>query len=225
MAIQRHPVDSYDAKLNFWEEFPDYKVHPLFSTIWKINHKEKLEKSSLFMWALTLCYDRKSSFFNQPEADKWEVVSEELFKESTALMNFFLYDDKDSKDPFENAEPIIGLPISVSFREIINEFERSIDSPLGLSLRDLERKLAERTSFIMATPYTIDSVVKIEDDNGKTKTSQIKGSADALDKMFANTEKINSLIQKAMENLRSVAGEGTTKGGGKESLSDGDKTF
>jgi len=43
--------------------------------------------------------------------------------------------------------------------------------------------------------------------------------------MFANTDKINGLVLKAMENLKSVEGQGVAKGGGKESLSDGDDSF
>ena len=52
MAIQRHPVDSYERKVNFWEEFADYKVHKLFGELWALNKKNgRLEASSKFMWA------------------------------------------------------------------------------------------------------------------------------------------------------------------------------
>lgn len=226
MAVQRHPVDSFDKKLNFWEEFADYQLHPIFTRIYKNNRKDKLELSSLFMWALTLCYDRKSSFYNQPEVDKWEVVSEDLFGDPKALLNFALYDDDNEADPFgENkSDAIINIPADLDFRQIITEFEKSIDSPLGLSLRELERKLMERTQFIMETPYTIDSMVN-KSTNENPKMVLVKGTAEQLDKMFTNTDKITSLITKAMENLRAASGQGTVKGGQMESLGDKGNDF
>ena len=226
MAIQRHPVDSFNKKLNFWEEFRDYQLHPIFTRIYKANRKDRLEASSLFMWALSLCYDRKSTFYNQPEQDKWEVVSEDLFGHPEALLNFALYDDPKEDDPFalEETHPIINMPVDLDFRKIIHEFEKTIDTPLGLSLRELERKLVERTNFIMMTPYTIDSTTT-GGTEANPKQVLVKGTAEQLDKMFANTEKINALITKSMENLRAAAGQGVTKGGQLESLGDKGEDF
>lgn len=224
MALQKHPVDSFDKKVNFWEEFQDFKVHPVFSRIWANNRKTKLKESSLFMWALALCYDRKSILFNQPEIDKWEVVSEDLFGDPHAFINFVLYDDEEKSDPFadDGVEPIINIPMGLKIRQIIVEFEKVIDTPLGLSLRELERKLIERTDFIMRTPYSIDRWDRKDDG---AKMVLIKGTAEQLDKMFANTEKINTLIQKGMEALLASEGQGIAKGGGKESLGDGATDF
>lgn len=230
MAIQRHPVDSFDIKKDFWEEFPDYKIHQIFGRIWKANKKDKARESSLFMWALSLCYDRKSSFFPQPEMEKWEGVSQELFDEKDALLNFALYDDEDSEDPFgaqENPEdepvsPIINVPMDLTFRQIIVEFEKSIDTPLGISLRDMERKLIERTEFIMRTPYAID---KWERKNDNDKMILVKGTADSLDKMFANTDKITTLINKALSELQALDGTNATKGGQPASLADAANNF
>lgn len=220
MAIQRHPVDSFNPKSDFWEEFPDYKIHPIFSRIWKTNKNKPIE-SSKFMWALALCYDRKSSFFSQPEQDKWEVVSEELFDDPFALLNFALYDDENKENPFNTPDevqviPVIDIPVDIKFRQIIVEFEKSIDTPLGMSLRELERKLVERTRFIMDTKYTLDTV-----EGGKLK----KGTSEQLDKMFVNTDKITALISKALEALHTIEGSGVTKGGQKESLGDAGKNF
>jgi hypothetical protein len=74
----------------------------------------------------------------------------------------------------------------------------------------------------MDTPYSID---KWERKDEKSKMMLIKGTADQLDKMFANTEKINKLITTAISDLRAASGEGTTKGGQKESLGDKAKDF
>jgi len=209
--MQRHPVDSFQKKLNFWEEFQDYKLHPIFGEIWKLNKKTKLEKSSLFMWALTLCYDRKSSFFPQPEIEKWEVVCEDLLDDSKVFINLATSEDEDK---------YIVLPINTPFSYIVQKFEETIDTPLGISLRLLEKKLAERTEFIRDTKYTVDRYKEV-----KGKNILIKGTADQLDRMFANTKKITDLIQEAINALQSSTGVSKNKGGGEASLSDGDSNF
>ena len=214
MAVQRHPVESFNKKTNFWEEFPDYKLNKIFGVFWKVNRKlGKLEQSSLFMWGLALCYDRKSSFFNQPEQDKWEVVSEDLFSDMHFLTNLALSDIADLNKA--------GLEFQLEFREYIIEFEKTIDTPLGMSLRDLERKLAERTKFIMGTDYTMDWYETL--DSGKKITR--KGTADQLDRMFRDTGKINEQVQKALDDLKASEQGGNVKGGGLESLGDGDQNF
>lgn len=213
MAIQRHPVDSFDKKLNFWEEFPDYKLHRTFGDFWRLNKTAgNLEASSLFMWALSLCYDRKSSLFPQPEQDKWEVVSEDLFGDSEFLLKL-------AEDP-ESSEKL-KFQVGGTVGTLVDMFEQSIDTPLGISLRLLEAKLLERTQFIKATVYKMDYYETSE--QGRVKL--VKGTADQLDNMFARTEKINSLIQAAMNSLRSSEGTGSVKGEGRESLGDGDTSF
>ena len=212
MAIQRHPVDSFDKKRNFWEEFPDYKVNRMFGTFWALNKKNNLLKnSSLFMWLLTLCYDRKSVFFPQPDQDKWEVVGEDLFGDSEIMQKL-------TEDPLK--VDAVYLPKDTTVFDMILEFEKTIDTPLGLSLRILEKKLAERTQFIQDTKYTMDEYKKVGN-----RQVLIKGSASQLDKMFADTDKITSLIQNAIDNLRSSQAVTETKGGQKESLTDGAKDF
>ena len=212
MALQRHPVDSFDKNRNFWEEYPDYKVHREFGELWSLNKKNNtLQQSSSFMWALTLCYDRKSALFAQPEIDKWEVVSDDLFGDSEFLMA--LHEDI-------QLCKVMVFPVKASLASYIRDFEATIDTPVGISLRLLEKKLAERTQFINDTSYTMDYY---EEKLGKHTLK--KGTADQLDRMFANTEKINSLIQKALEGLQSIEGIGVTKGGQKESLSDSGKGF
>ena len=212
MAIQRHPIDSYEKKLNFWEEFPDYKLHKVFGALWRNNKNAgKLKESSLFMWALTLCYDRKSSYFAQPEHDKWEVVSEDFFGDTKFMHKLALGESQTQ----------LIFPLGIDLFDYILEFEKSIDTPLGISLRLLEKKLAERTRFIMETDYSMDYYEVTDAGRNVLK----KGTADQLDRMFRDTGKINDLIQKALDDLRTSEAGGTAKGGGVESLGDGDKTF
>jgi len=212
MALQRHPVDSFDKKVNFWEEFPDYKVHRAFGELWALNKKNNhLEESSRFMWALTLCYDRKSALFPQPEIDKWELVSEDLFGD----LNFFMGLHEDMQ-----LCTVMSFPVMSTLSTYIREFEKTIDTPVGISLRMLEKKLSERTQFINDTKYNLDYY---EEKGGKYTLK--KGTADQLDRMFANTDKINSLIQKALEDLTNTEGLGKMKGGQQESLGDKGKGF
>lgn len=214
MSIQRHPVESYDLTRNFWEEFPDYKIHPTFGPFWGVNKKaKKLKYSSHFMWVLALCYDRKSSIFPQPERDKWEVACENVFNNPTMFADIV-----DPENPTMTTN--FDFPEEVTLRQLIVAFEHSIDTPLGLSLRLLESKLLERTEFITSTKYSVDYYKEVR---GKQIT--MKGTADQLDKMFAATDKINSLVQKAMDELRNSEGMSEAKGGEEPSLGDGKSNF
>lgn len=220
MAVQRHPVDSFNPQTNFWEEFPDYKLLGIFGALWKINRKHgKLKNSSNFMWALTLCYDRKSSFFPQPVQDKWEGVSEQLFDDMHYFINLALMEEPHKEEDYD--DPEVKVILLEDLHTYISEFEQSIDTPLGMALRRLEKKLVERTKFIEETPYTLDhyEVTKA----GKNVLR--KGTADQLDRMFRDSGKINEQVQKALDDLKSSEGQGSVKGGGIESLGDGDKTF
>lgn len=211
MAIQRHPVDSFDKKVNFWEEFPDYKIHQVFGKLWVENRKaKKLQASSNFMWALTLCYDRKSSFYPQPEGDKWEAVSEDIFGSPKFLINLAYA---------EETQNVLILPFDLRFA--INEFEKTIDTPLGMDLRRLEKKFQERTLFIEETKYSMDYY----EQNSVGKNILKKGTADQLDRMFRDTGKIGDQLQKALDELKASEGMGDVKGGGIESKGDGDKNF
>ena len=212
--IQAHPAASYSKKLNFWEEFPSFKVHKIFGEFWASNKKAKnLENSSLFMWALSLCYDRGSAIFTQPEQDKWEVVSEDLFGDKISL---------DSLHEDLHTYKTLLFPKMATLRFMISKFEESIDVPLGLSLRRLESKLIDRTDFMMGSKYSFDSYETNEAGKQYTK----KGTADQLDKMFIGTDKIVTLINKALADLSALDGlESTAKGGEQESLGDGDSGF
>jgi hypothetical protein len=72
----------------------------------------------------------------------------------------------------------------------------------------------------MNTEYTMDD---FEEVNGRQVMR--KGTADQLDKMFANSDKIFTQDKKAMDDLKLSADGGESKGGGETSLSDGDNNF
>lgn len=209
--IQLHPADNLNKKVNFWQEYPSYQYHKLFGEFYKLNKGKNLQNSSSFMWLLSVCYDRKSSIFSQPELDKWEVASEDMFANEYFMKNL-------AEDTSKCQE--LSFKKDWELRHFIVAFEESIDTPLGLTLRKLESKLIERAAFIIGTTYSMDYY---KDVNGRFILQ--KGTADQLDRMFANTEKINTIIQKAMDALRISESAGVTKGGQRESLSDGDQGF
>lgn len=211
--VSIHPASSYDLNINFWEEFPSFKLLPEFLELYKANMKVKknLQGSSNFMWALAILFDRKSVLFNQPLSDKLEAASENIFDDSFFLSNII-------EDPTKNSYFV--CPSNFDFMSLATAFQEAIDSPLGMSLRQLEAKLGERTKFLMTTEYTMDRV-EIDDEGNKTI---FKSNVEQLDKMFERTAKINALILDAMNALNNME-EGETRGGAEESLADSDKQF
>ena len=205
-----HPARSWKPVKSqrplFWDEFPTFLLIPSFSRFMKLNGKSK---SSEFMWALTVCYDKESAAYNQPDEEKWGFCSEEIFGESNYIYNEFT--SEDTKLKYDVACTATLLKI---------EFEKAIDSVMGYNLRILENKFVERTAFLQNTKYSADAYKEI---NGKNVL--IKGTADQLDKMFANTDKITSLIQNIMKQQKASELGGSAKGGGQESLGDGDSSF
>lgn len=215
MALQRHPIDSFDLKLNFWEEFPDMKIFKQLAEFYKANCKNKksLKLSSDLMWALSLCYDRKSSFYAQPEFDKWEAVGDSVFGGDEGFLLRFSENDKQEFGG-------LSIPFGLSLRVVIDTFEEAIDTPSGLMLRVLEKKLLERTLFIKDAEYSWDRIETINN-----KKVLVKGTAAQIDTLFSNTEKIESLIENTKNRIKAQTGSGHSRGGGMDSLSDGDKSF
>lgn len=211
--VSIHPASSYDPKLNFWEEFPSFKLIPEFLELYKENLrvKKNLQGSSNFMWALAVLFDRKSVLFNQPLGDKLEAASENIFNDTYFLTRLI-------EDPGKNA--YFKCPKNFDFHILADLFQKAIDSPLGISLRQLEAKLQERTKFIMDSEYTLDKV-EFDDEGNKVV---YKSNVEQLDKMLERTNKINDLILGAMNALNNME-EGETRGGAEESLSDADKSF
>lgn len=220
--IQNHPSLSYNQDNNFWEEFPAYKAFPILGEIYRLNSKSaKARKSSSnFMWVLALCYDRVSPFFAQPEEDKWEATAEDILKDPEFFKK--LLKAREEEKHLNEVQKVLTFPNTGGINDIIYQFQKTVDTPLGMALRALEKKLDDRTKFIMDTPYTMDEWVK--PDGGKMMLK--KGSASSLDKMLGDTSKITTLVQDAMDKLKNSTGTDTgLKGGGQASLSDGDKSF
>lgn len=159
-------VGTYDHDLNFWD------IHPLFLTVpafKKLKGRDRVKsenqegKSSLIMWAFVLVYDTgdDNPFRNIPEEErKIEIASNILNKPN------FKWEDYDYV-----LEALIPM--------VTTQPQRSRD--------ELYNKLHKRDKFIDSTDFTLDSY-KIDERTGKG--TLVKGTADQLDKMLANTVKL-----------------------------------
>ena len=102
------------------------------------------------------------------------------------------------------------------FEELKEFYMSSQISRLERTLIDAEEKMDERRIFLKATKYTMGSLCE--------KTGKYIGTtADLLDKMQSNTDKIYMNIEKAMKLVaaeQAATKDGIQKGGGEASLSD-----
>jgi uncharacterized protein with NAD-binding domain and iron-sulfur cluster len=59
-------TEIFDVDRNYWETFPEMKVHPVFSTEYKKDKTKKKLNSSNMMWALHLVSHPKSMMYYDP---------------------------------------------------------------------------------------------------------------------------------------------------------------
>lgn len=92
--------------------------------------------------------------------------------------------------------------IKAKLPNLIKDLERIEDTPVDRHLRQWDASLDDRTNFLSTMKYTLDTY---ED----------------LDKMAANTSKVFDTLKKIKDDkAKELAGGGSAKGGGQESLSD-----
>jgi len=96
--------------------------------------------------------------------------------------------------------------------EIFIFFKNTNISQTEKSIIELEEKLKERTDFIMGVEYSLDEY----NDEGKL----VKGTADQLDKMLAQSDKMFALMEKLKEQRQKEQDGllGEIKGGREESF-------
>lgn len=124
--------------------------------------------------------------------------------------DFYLLPDKDTLI----ARDILGEP-KFDWNKQIEVIKRIQDISLTQAEKSLvvwDETLKKRDKFIHSQEFTLDQY--IEDDNGKQKL--MKGTADQLDKMLANTVKLYDEYNKILKQLTE---EETKKGKGNKPLS------
>lgn len=69
-------TEVFDPDKNFWEVYPELKVHPAFSKLYREDKNKKKSDSSNVMWALHLTHHPKSIMYYDP--NKLEAVKSML---------------------------------------------------------------------------------------------------------------------------------------------------
>lgn len=200
-------IDAYEGShVSFWEKFPVFTETQPFKKLYKEDRSKDKNKSSKTMWYLVLAYDLDSEFYNIEESEKDEVIFDVIDLDIKKYLN----EDKLS--------------------ELVDSFIDFIDTPLSSDVRNLERKMLERSKFIRDTPYTLDrmhtptKIITTEDGSEVEvqagKPYLIKGTAPQLDKMVTDTKKLHEEVRMLREALREeVSEEG--KGGREDSFLEG----
>jgi len=67
------------SKHNFWKEFPELVIAPGLDKLYKEDKSKNKEDSSLIMWAIDLCENLESKFYNNP--NKYSIIAEKVLKE------------------------------------------------------------------------------------------------------------------------------------------------
>ncbi len=185
-------VNYFNKDENFWTMNPQCTAAGVFKEVYEEDKSKGKKVSSSLMWSIALIYDHKSTFYNLPEEGEDNKVD-------------LIFDDVygDVTWPSKNKELFEKLR---DFYRLLNE------TPAQRALRGVEEKLIERDIFLKATVYTMG----IPGERG----GWIGNTADVLDKMFSNTQKLWDLYEKARKQVLQET-EGASKiGGRKESLTD-----
>lgn len=190
---------NWNTDLNYWEMNPIMRTFKIFNDLYESDKAKKKNKSSKLMWAIALLVD-------PAQGNPWRNVN--------PVDRKVLIKDEYLNNPQFNWE-------DSSVVELVEAYREKCLSPAEKSLIELEDKLAQRARFLAQTEYVFDSY-EINDKTGKPIL--IKGNAEQLDKMLANSEKIYKQLATIKKDLfdESVAA-GQVEGGGKESPSDARK--
>jgi len=182
---------SWNTDLNYWDLHPIMKTFKVFNDLYKADKSKKKDKSSKIMWAIALAHDPH-------EENTWYRVNpadkKKLISEEYLEQPDFDWEDIGIQTLIEG---YLNLTLTTAEKELFK----------------LERKMAERGDFIDKTPYSLDYY---EEDTGRA----IKGTADQLDKMMANTDKIWTLLDKAKATLSAESMKTRLRGDVAESATD-----
>ena len=182
---------NWNTDENYWSLHPQMKTVELFKELHDRDRSKKKTESSMMMWAIAL-------FVDPHEQNPWKTI--DPTNRAKLIADEYL---GDSKFPWEASD----------IQELIEEYKERCLSVAEKALIQLEKKIADRANFIDKTSYSMDYY---SEDTGKV----IKGTADQLDKMMANTVKIYQQLEQVKDMLDKEAIEGQTRGGVQESASE-----
>lgn len=185
-------VETFQPETNFWHEHIQLAAAGPIKILYDEDSTKGKSHSSKLMWSIALIWDRSSKYYNLPEDGKDGKIE-------LVFTDFY----GDVKYYYKNTEKI---------GRIKDYYRRLQETPAHRALREIEEKLEERSKFIKDTEYTLG----IPSEKG----TWVGGTAQIIDAMLANSEKIYKLYESA---TKAVEQEGTdgdiNKGGGVSSLS------
>lgn len=185
-------IDFQRINENFWEVYPDFSVAGPTKDLYESDKSKKKDDSSRLMWTISLIWYRGSKFYNLPEHGEDGKIK---------LVFDDFYGDRDYYDKNKNQVETIRA-----------FFVRCTTKVARRALTGVEEKLLERDKFLRETKYDLG----VSNDRGQW----VGGTADILDKMMANTEKLWKLYESAKKIADEEDEQGIGKGGAQESLSD-----
>lgn len=188
--MPRPLIKNWNVNENYWDMNPMMTTIKIFKDLHKKDKSKNKSNSSKIMWAIAMYCDPH-------EENPWRDVNEKDKK--TLISEEFVGDEKFSFD-------------DKNINELVDEYKnRCLTIPEKEFIR-LQIKIQQRSKFISDKTYTLDEY----DSTGKL----VKGTADQLDKMLVNTNKIYEQMAKIEKMLNDDKNKGNVRGGHVESASE-----
>lgn len=190
-------VETFTPESNFWKEHAALSVAGPIKKLYDEDTSKNKQVSSKLMWCIVLIWDRNSKFYNLPEEgedNKIRTIFEDYYGSIKA---------------YESNRDLIH-----SIRDFYLKIQ---ETPAQRSLREIEKKLEERTKFLNDTQYTLGIPTE--------KGTWVGGTAAIIDGMLSNSKKIYDLYEATLKIVSAEHNKGDerVKGGGNLSLGDNEK--
>ena len=191
-------MENFNITDSFWECHPALVAAGPFAELHRKDKSRNKKSSSDLAWCIKLIWNRKSDFYNLPEAGENNKI-DLVFGDYLGNAKYY----------HENKEKVEGLRAF---------YLMSTETVAIRTLRGIEEKLLERDRFLRNTPY--DEGTDLSDpDSVLLDVANWAKRIDTIDKMMANTEKMYNLYEKARKVVTQEE-QVTAMGGAQESLSD-----
>jgi len=170
-------LSNFQIDANFWQSYPQMILPKAFNDLYKKDKSKDKVESSKVMWAIAMLIDISDTnkYRNLREDDRKKLISEDYLG--------------NAKFNWSTLEPAI-----TTYKDLHTSKDERI-------LIDLEKKVEERTKFIIDTEYSLEE-------------------GDKLDKLFANTDKIFTIVKDLRADIEKQKNVGQLKGGRTESISE-----
>lgn len=188
-------MENFNTDESFWLVHPVFKTAGPFKDLYTKDKSRNKAVSSKLAWAIKLIWNRKSDFYNLPEAgpdNKIDLVFDDFYGDVSYYTK--------NRDKIE---------------ELRDFYLITTESVAKRTLRGIEAKLLERDRFIRNTPYE----PELAEDEMTYDVNEWAKRIDTIDKMMERTEKIYNLYDKARRVVEQEEQQ-TTMGGAQESLTD-----